>query len=196
MKESFHPFVGVALDIGDRSGMEDEFQVFGLSAKEVAPSGVAYLGAYDGHAGSLTSSFVRDSLSQVFFSKCKGKQLHFKSQKMESAMKEAFFAVDDLFFAHEEQERQEGGHKEQSGSTAASVVVHPSTWAPIRLPFLPSLCAEDGWGMVAGAGDSRVVLFHQGKVVVLSTDHRINRSGVPTPESERIISLVGPFSLF
>ena len=48
----------------------------------------------------------------------------------------------------------------------------------------------EGWGFVANAGDCRAILFHKGKVVNLSTDHRILRTGVSSPETQRVIDLV------
>ena len=45
-KRKYHSYVGVQVDIGDRSHMEDEFAI-------ALEGGLSYFGVYDGHAGNM-----------------------------------------------------------------------------------------------------------------------------------------------
>jgi len=167
VKQQFHSFVGVSLDIGDRRTMEDEFAV-----QKAKKNGLSYYGVYDGHAGSLASAFIKDNLCKKFLEITGGNKNN--KSKLESAMISAHHSVDKEYFTHE-QEARKGGHSTYSGSTSISLVFNES----------------EGWGFVANAGDCRAVLYHQGKIVSLSNDHRVNRSGEMNSEMDRVISLGG-----
>ena len=118
-KQSFHSFVGVALDIGGRDHMEDEFNV-------VLNKDLSYFGVYDGHAGSLASSFVRDNLSKHFFSK--GVNSMKNKSSLQSAMTKAHVDVDKEYFVMEQQARKDGTHCSYSGSTSISFVFKQSNF--------------------------------------------------------------------
>ena len=118
-KQSFHSFVGVALDIGGRDHMEDEFNV-------VLNKDLSYFGVYDGHAGSLTSSFVRDNLAKQFFSK--GVNSMRNKTSLQAAMTKAHVDVDKEYFVMEQQARKDGTHSSYSGSTSISFVFKQSNF--------------------------------------------------------------------
>lgn len=70
---------------------------------------------------------------------------------------------------------------------------------PISLPLTNDFATGEGWGFVSNIGDSRAVLFHQGRIIPLSNDHKVNRCGGTNAEMERVISLVswlGNFVVF
>ena len=114
VKQKFHSFVGVSVDIGDRRSMEDEFMV------KTTKNGLSYYGVYDGHAGSLASAFTKENLCKNFFERSP-KNMTNKS-KLQSTMTEAHVAVDKAYFAHEQEARKKG-FSTFSGTTSVSLVM-------------------------------------------------------------------------
>jgi len=159
---------------GDREEMEDETRIFlefGTHYKKISDvSGMSekalnkdkefpsFFGVFDGHSGDLCVNYIRERLPSMI----KG-NMNFPSH-MERAFKESFKTLDEQFLR--EVARNE---KLEDGSTATIAVI----W-------------EEKIN-VAHVGDCKAVVWHEGKPVVLTTDHNPSLES----EKERIVTKYG-----
>lgn len=128
-KHLFHSFVGLSVDIGDRKYMEDEYNI------HVSKQGLSYFGVYDGHAGNLASTFVREHLFKAFTSKTSN-EINNK-EKLQTAMTESHLSVDKDFFTYEQQMKSKSSSN--SGTTAVSLVLNESKFS--KKKYLPNIFA-------------------------------------------------------
>ncbi|KAL1509965.1 hypothetical protein ABEB36_004629 [Hypothenemus hampei] len=118
----------------------------------------AFFGVYDGHGGAKISDYAGKHLHKFIVNR-----EEFKHGNIGEALKKAFIELDHAMFANETLK------SEQSGSTAVVVVI------------------KDNKLFCANIGDSRSIACINGKLELLSHDHKPNN----TEEYERITDAGG-----
>jgi len=178
---------GVSSMQGWRASMEDSHNV--ICSLPGLPY-VSLFGVYDGHGGSLTSSYISKNLPTIFMNR-KETRAYIKLSPterddvkgvklMKDALVSSFIEIDEALLkckAQQQKEIAEGRSEntkiERSGSTCVVVLVTPCH----------ILCAN--------AGDSRACFKRGGRTIPLSFDHK----PINAPELSRIKNAGGNVSL-
>ncbi|OCB89899.1 PP2C-domain-containing protein [Sanghuangporus baumii] len=140
---------GVSEMQGWRISMEDAHAIE-LNLEDKSGGHNAFFAVYDGHGGGTVAKFSGQNVHKRLIN-----EPMYAQHQWKDALKRAFLGTDDDIRA------EQRFFRDPSGCTAVAALV-----------------TDDGWIVVANAGDSRAVLSVKGEVLPLSYDHK------PVNESE------------
>lgn len=128
-----------------------------------------FAGVYDGHGGNLTSDFIQKNIFSIYSNITS----NIISQKLELTYRN----LEKEFFNYFKTIKC----KDFSGSTACTLILTPKTI------------------YIANTGDSRCILAEQGKVLVLTNDHKpneyIEKERIKMNKEENMISYTGVYRI-